>query len=143
MKKIACLLTLILTCFFNSFSQEQVDSIQVVTPINSDVPTNIIATIKPSEPNFVLYPTSNMYNFIKLDTRSGEMRMVQWSTESKKEFEYTLSRRKLAYTDTPGRFKLHPTDNQWTFLLLDTVDGSVYHVQWSFDEDERIVKFIW
>ena len=34
---------------------------------------------------FELYPTSNIYNFILVDTRTGDTFQVQWSTESKNE----------------------------------------------------------
>lgn len=40
--------------------------------------------------NFRLYKTKNMYNFIKLDTRTGQMEMVQWSLDGKSG-TYTLS----------------------------------------------------
>ena len=33
---------------------------------------------------FELYPTQNMYNFVLLDTETGDTWQVQWSTESEK-----------------------------------------------------------
>lgn len=38
-----------------------------------------------------------------------------------------------------GRFKLYPTDNMYNFIMLDVIDGDTYQVQWSIEEDERIV----
>jgi hypothetical protein len=32
--------------------------------------------------NYRLYKTKNIYNFIKLDTRTGQMEMVQWGLDS-------------------------------------------------------------
>ena len=103
---------------------------------------------------YKLYPTENMWNFIKLDTRTGKMWMVQFSLESDKRFEYGLSERNLATWslfdgDLPnngeitGRFELHATENTYNFLLLDRIKGRVYQVQWSFDEDERFVDWIY
>ena len=31
------------------------------------------------------------------------------------------------------RFKLYPTQNIYTFLLLDTINGRTWQVQWSLD----------
>ena len=38
-----------------------------------------------------------------------------------------------------GRFKLYPTDNTYTFLLLDVIDRWTYQVQWSQNLEERFV----
>ena len=43
--------------------------------------------------NYRLYKTKNTYNFIKLDTRTGQMEMVQWSTSGSRG-TYTLSEEK-------------------------------------------------
>lgn len=37
----------------------------------------------------------------------------------------------------PGQFALYPTTNNWTFILLDTINGDTYHVQWNQDKDKR------
>lgn len=37
--------------------------------------------------------------------------------------------------ETAPAYKLYPTQNMWTFLELDTVFGTVYHVQWSTGDD--------
>lgn len=36
-----------------------------------------------------------------------------------------------------GRLTLYPTENMYNFLLLDQIDGLVFHVQWSVDSDKR------
>lgn len=98
-----------------------------------------------TDANFRLFPTRNMYNFIRLDTRTGQMDMVQWSTDGK-EGTYTLSNRKLTYLaeeEIPGRFTLYATTNFYNFILLDQIDGRVWQVQWSFDENKRLVTRIW
>ena len=38
-----------------------------------------------------------------------------------------------------GRFELYPTSNNWTFILLDQIDGDVYHVQWNQKRDSRMI----
>ena len=39
---------------------------------------------------FALYPTKNMYNFILLDSDTGDVYQVQWSTEPKKRFRVKI-----------------------------------------------------
>jgi hypothetical protein len=91
---------------------------------------------------FELYPTKNMWTFLKLNTITGQIWIVQWSTDRERRFTYTLD-------DTPrisendkmqtGRFSLVETDNMYTFIMLDNITGQCYQVQWSFDDDERLV----
>lgn len=52
-------------------------------------------SITPSTDNqnaiYRLFPTTNNYNFIKLDTRNGKMWQVQWNTEPENRFTTDLS----------------------------------------------------
>lgn len=95
--------------------------------------------------NFRLYKTKNMYNFIKLDTRTGQMEMVQWSLDGKSG-TYTLSDLELvtsAQDKIPGRFTLYSTTNIYQFVLLDQVDGRTWHVQWGFEDSKRWIVRIY
>ena len=38
-----------------------------------------------------------------------------------------------------GRFGLYPTQNMFTFILLDRNDGRTWQVQWSIEESNRMV----
>lgn len=40
---------------------------------------------------YQLFPTPNVWTFIKLDTRNGKMWQVQWGTDEKNRFESILS----------------------------------------------------
>lgn len=98
------------------------------------------------EPAFELYPTTNTWNFLKLNTVTGAITIVQFSLESNKRFEYDLDTNSRIYSwDEPicGRFKLVPTQNTYNFLLLDQIDGRVWQVQWNFDSDKRFVSRIY
>jgi hypothetical protein len=88
-----------------------------------------------------LFSTKNSYNFIKLNTRTGQMWQVQWGTDSKYRFETTLSSVSLVYKDEEknGRFFLYPTVNNYNFILLDQIDGRAWQVQWSIEEKDRMV----
>lgn len=99
--------------------------------------------------NFRLYKTKNTYNFIKLDTRTGQMEMVQWGLDSQNvsKMTYTLSAEKLVYSvedEIPGRFTLYATTNFYNFVLLDQIDGRIWQVQWyPNDPDKRWIQRIY
>lgn len=90
---------------------------------------------------YKLYPTQNMWTFIKLDTQTGQMWQVQYSLEDDNRFEYELCSNPLT-TDKQkanGRFELYSTKNMYNFVLLDQIGGKTWQVQWSFDEENRAV----
>lgn len=92
-----------------------------------------------------MYKTKNTYNFIKLDTRTGQMEMVQWSTGNNT-MAYPLSDTKLVYSaedEIPGRFTLYATTNIYNFVLLDQIDGRTWQVQWHTDIEKRFVTRIY
>ena len=104
----------------------------------SDAPIQNIST--DSSVVYRLFSTKNMYMFIKLNTRNGKMWQVQWGTESKYQFETTLSDISRVNKDEEknGRFFLYPTTNLYNFILLDQIDGRAWQVQWG-KEAERMV----
>lgn len=89
-----------------------------------------------------LFSTRNMYTFIKLDTRNGQMWQVQWSTKGNDyQFETTLSdiSRVNKEDEKNVRFFLYPTTNIYNFILLDQMDGRAWQVQWGNKVEDRIV----
>ena len=91
---------------------------------------------------FKLYPTFNMWTFLKLDTQTGLITQVQYSTDESNEFECFLGAPKAPLPENHnvvGRYELYPTTNNWTFVLVDQIDGDVYHVQWNQDRNKRFV----
>lgn len=91
-----------------------------------------------------LFPTQNMWTFLKLDTMTGRIWQVQFSVEGKDyRFETVLSSADI--TDVLkqerkiGRFTLHPTTNTYNFIMLDQIDGYTYQVQWNGDVESRFV----
>lgn len=77
-----------------------------------------------------LFRTQNMFMFLLLDTRTGQITQVQWSTETEKRFAEPLNIKPLVANGKPGRFTLYPTQNIYTFILLDQVSGDSWQVQW-------------
>ena len=125
MKRLICS---IIFCFFGllSFCQEK-----QITALGQDNPNA----------SYRLFPTTNMCTFLKLNTEDGRIWLVQYAMNNEDRFETYLNLIPLATGSQkkPGRFTLYPTQNMWTFILLDTVNGSTWQVQWSQNADERII----
>ncbi len=87
---------------------------------------------------YKLYPTQNMWTFLKLDTRNGKIWQVQYSVKGDDyRFETCLNNLSLTTKEINGRFELYPTQNMFNFILLDKVDGGVWQVQWSSEPANR------
>lgn len=90
--------------------------------------------------SFKLYPTNNMWTFIKLDTRNGKMWQVQFSVKGDDyRFEIPLNTTALATDSINGRFELYPTQNMYNFILLDKKGGATWQVQWSTEPANQAV----
>ncbi len=91
-----------------------------------------------SNVNFRLYQTNNRWTFLKLDTRTGVIVHVQYSTDGDA-MQYDLNNIPLTEGEDAksGRFFLYPTENTFNFILLDQIDGRVWQVQWNIDRDKR------
>lgn len=91
-------------------------------------------------PTYKLYKTQNMWIFIKLNTQTGRMKMVQYSINDdvdRGEFDLNMINLAVGKEKINGRFTLTPTENMWNFLLLDQIDGDVWQVQWSIEPRNR------
>ena len=86
-----------------------------------------------------LFPTQNMWIFIKLNTRNGQMWQVQYDLDGKSRGVVSLSNEALVSREREanGRFFLYPTQNMYNFILLDQLDGRTWQVQWSFEAKNR------
>ncbi len=90
---------------------------------------------------FRLYPTQNMWTFLKLNTRNGQIRQIHYSMKSEERTDtylnlFPLVNKELEIND---RFALYPTQNIYNFILLDQIDGKTWQVQWSFEPESRVV----
>ena len=107
------------------------------------VPTRATAN-EISEPSqdplasFRLFRTQNVFTQLKLDTRTGQIWQVQWST-GKYGFSEVLNAKVLAVNGRVGRFTLSPTSNIYTFVLLDQDTGSTWQVQWGTADNRFII----
>ncbi len=96
---------------------------------------------------YKLYPTQNMWTFLKLDTQDGRIWQIQWTLD-----DISKARAYNALTPiniTPlidenekrdnGRFELYPTTNLYNFILMDQIEGRIWQVQWSHDIAQRAI----
>ena len=94
-------------------------------------------------PCYKLYPTENMLTFLELETFSGRIWQVQYSTKSPDyRFRSTLNSESLIWDEQEGfagRFELYKTQNMYNFILLDTFNGSTWQVQWSTEANDRMI----
>ena len=109
----------------------------------------IVETIKENSYKVVpfqrykLYTTANIYNSLLLDTQTGIIKQVQWSFELEKEYSIYVNSEDLTYKTGYGSFELYPTQNQFTYILLDKMSGRKWHVQWGFEDGERWIRRIY
>jgi hypothetical protein len=82
-----------------------------------------------------------MWTFIKLNTRNGKMWQVQYDIEGDNRFETYLNLVPLVSKEkeVTGRFILYSTQNIYTFILLDQLDGKMWQAQWSIEAKNRLI----
>ena len=93
---------------------------------------------------FKLYPTTNMWTFLELDTATGLVWQVQYSADNDNERFKTILN-DIILNDSEqlnGRWKLYPTQNMYQFLLVDVMGGAVIQIQWSTEDNRGIVGYI-
>lgn len=104
-----------------------------------------------SSVRYVMYPTENLWNFLELDTRTGEVWQVQFDINGDNRFKEKIVASQLDYdadeaSAPDGRFVLYPTQNRFTFLLVDQTTGDVFQIQWTLTPEESVqgvVARIW
>ena len=90
---------------------------------------------------FQMFPTENIWTFLKLDTSNGKIWQVQYSVNDNNRGEIELNNTALVTGEAAenGRFTLYPTNNMYNFILLDQFDGKMWQVQWSVEAENRLV----
>ncbi len=89
---------------------------------------------------YKIYPTQNIWTFIKLDTRDGRMWQLQYAINDD-EKRFSLPINEIPMIDDMGkqvgRFTLCPTQNMYNFILLDQINGRTWQIQWSMEDVNR------
>ena len=103
---------------------------------NNSASTESYASV--GAPRFQLFPTHNEWSFLKLDTMTGKIWIVQYANNSANRFERVLddnNRIREGAEHICGRFTLYKAARDWNFILLDTIDGRCWHVQWAMNDE--------
>lgn len=80
---------------------------------------------------------------MKLDTKTGRVWQVQYAINSNSRIQSQFVSVRLSWDEdwgalsNIGRFELYPTQNMYTFLLMDKKLGTIWQIQWSTDPDNR------
>jgi hypothetical protein len=91
---------------------------------------------------FRLFRTQNIFNFLKLDTRTGQVWQLEWNVQEDQRFVNVINLKPLADGKRAGRFTLYPTENIFHFILLDQEDGRQWQIQWGLAPDKRLIEEI-
>ena len=167
MKRIVSIL-LMMMCFATGFAQTKMKPVvahSVVTPVKVErvdsfkikVDSLLTRIEKFMQANnerqenlnqngrYKLYQTENIYNLLQLDTKTGMIKIVQWSLDSTEEFSTYINDTDLSYGFDYGSgcFELYPTKNMYQFILIDKSDGRKWHVQWGHKKAERWIRRIY
>lgn len=94
--------------------------------------------------SYRLFPTQNMWTFLKLNTRNGQIWQVQFDIKGENRFETDLNFKHLVTKEEEfnDRFSLYSTQNMYTFILIDQLDGRMWQVQWSIEPEKRFIIYI-
>ena len=81
-----------------------------------------------------LFKTRNTWNFLQLDTQTGQVWQLQYSVkDDANRLKIPIVKEPLVQNGKVGRFTLYPTKNQFNFILLDQDIGKAWQVQWTID----------
>jgi len=146
MKRILVILVALLAIGFSANAQSKTKE-ETLTPKDSLL-FNYLKSYHNQlrEPRYRLFPTQNTWTFLKLDTQTGQIWQVQYSVDNSPRMEYVLDDNvRISSQDNRicGRFTLYETKNMYNFILLDTIDGRCWQVQWSFERANRGVLRIY
>lgn len=90
-----------------------------------------LSLIPSQNPNalYRLFSTQNIFNLLLLNTKDGSLRKIQWDNKSLAGTT-SIALAKCPGADVPdshpGRYTLQPTQNMWTFIMLDQDTGCVF-----------------
>jgi hypothetical protein len=95
-----------------------------------------------SIPIYQLYPTQNIYTFVLLDSRDGTAWQVQFAMGDAVAIRHVINGESLNGSSAArsGRYALTPTQNMYTFMLLDHDSGRLWQLQWNLDADKRFIN---
>jgi hypothetical protein len=109
-----------------------------------ELPKPQASTTQVSSPNYILIPTCHQFMYIKLNTQTGQMGLLQFDQFEERQFLVeTMTNPQVNENDAfSGRFTLIPTHLESVFLLLDQADGRTWQYIWSVEPKKRSLTLI-
>lgn len=92
--------------------------------------------------SYELHKTQNMWTFLKLNTRNGKIWQVHFEVNNPgTEGVHIVNGIPLCepYEESKDRFVLYATSNMYNYMLLDSITGRTWQVQWSFQALNRFM----
>ena len=86
-----------------------------------------------------LFDTENMWTKLLLDTKTGKIWQVAFSVDEEGIRAMLPINIKVLANEAKsknGRFTLYPTDNMWTFILVDQENGDLWQCQFTMESDK-------
>ena len=123
----------------NPLTAYQRDSLLVEIEQSTSAIVETFTGLKNTIGRYKIYKTSSIYNSLKLDTASGKITALQIGINNdKSRFEYLVCEEVEPNSSLQfiGRYELYSTSNNYNFILLDTILGWAYQVQWSTNNDQ-------
>lgn len=90
-----------------------------------------------SAQTYKLYQTENIYNQLKLNTKTGEVYQVQNDGQT-----FLVHSATTPNNEKPNRYALYETKNMWTFILLEKFSGKLWQCQYSVQGIEYIMSIV-
>ena len=84
-----------------------------------------------SSQTYEFFQTQNYHNQLRLNTKNGEVYQVQDDGRN-----WLVSSAITPESSTPYRYWLYPTQNFWTFILVDLFTGKLWQTQFSINGDD-------
>ena len=96
-----------------------------------------------TDAHYRLFKTTNIWNFLKLDTRTGLIWQVHWGTDAASRTIAPLNSKPLVSKtgEKDGRFTLYRTANIFNYLLLDQENGRTWQVHFDVTEAKDRVTY--
>lgn len=87
----------------------------------------LLTTVFPQAQVYRLYPTQNIHNQLRLNTKTGAITQIQDDGQS-----WTICT-DILQGSKANRYCLYETENMWTFIMLDKYTGKTWQIQYSID----------
>jgi hypothetical protein len=95
-------------------------------------PVDVNYEMQRIDARYRIFKTANIWNLLELDTQTGSVWQLQFSTGSTDgRMKMEVRSEVVADGSKPGRFTLYPTRNMFNFIMLDQDTGKTWQVQWS------------